>query len=217
MFDVWYWAVLERNKDGRYFAHVPDLPGATAAGDSEQEVLQNIAEIAADHIRDLVEDGHEVPKARGNAEIPQDPEVSEVGRAAIPVDVPGKSVKISLSIDEALLKRIDRAANRAGMTRSGYFAAAAEARIAATDRISATDRMSAMERGLAAFLRPAIPKAGKVPDALYSRGPQGSHETHVVTGKDIVRLGREIVALEQGGFVIPGITDDDTEVREGDK
>jgi predicted RNase H-like HicB family nuclease len=126
MFDVWYWAVLERNKDGRYFAHVPDLPGATASGATEREVLQNIAEIAADHVRDLVEDGHDVPKARRNDEIERDPDVNEVGRAAIPVDVPGKSVKISLSIDEALLKRIDRTAAKAGMTRSGFFAAAAE-------------------------------------------------------------------------------------------
>jgi predicted RNase H-like HicB family nuclease len=129
MFDVWYWAILEKNKEGRYFPHVPDLPGATAAGETEREVLESIAEIAADHVRDLVEDGHEVPKARSNDEIERDPDVSEVGRVAIPVDVPGRSVKVSLSIDEALLKRVDRAANKAGMTRSGYFAAAVEARM----------------------------------------------------------------------------------------
>jgi predicted RNase H-like HicB family nuclease len=129
MFDVWYWAILERNKDGRYFASVPDLPGATAAGGSEKEVLQNITAIAADYVRDLVEDGHDVPTARNSDEIERDPEADEYGRAAIPVDVPGKSVKISLSIDEALLKRIDRAANSVGMTRSGFFADCAQQRL----------------------------------------------------------------------------------------
>jgi predicted RNase H-like HicB family nuclease len=122
MFDVWYWAILERNKAGRYFAHVPDLSGATAAGDSERDVLQNIAEIAADHVRDTVESGQPVPVARSVGDIPRDPEVKEYGRAAIPVDVPGRSVKISLSIDEALLNRADHAAKQVGMSRSGFFA-----------------------------------------------------------------------------------------------
>ena len=122
MFDVWYWAILERNKAGRYFAHVPDLPGATAAGGSERDVLQNIAEISADHVRDAVESGQPVPVARSVGDIPRDPEVKEYGRAAIPVDVPGRSVKISLSIDEALLNRVDHAAKQVGMSRSGFFA-----------------------------------------------------------------------------------------------
>jgi predicted RNase H-like HicB family nuclease len=122
MFDVWYWAILERNKVGRYFAHVPDLPGATASGDTEKGVLQNIAEIAADHVRDAVESGRPVPVARSVEDIPRDPEVEEYGRAAIPVDVPGRSVKISLSIDEALLNRADHAAKQVGMSRSGFFA-----------------------------------------------------------------------------------------------
>lgn len=129
MFDVWYWAVLERNKDGRYFAFVPDLPGATASGATEKDVLITIAEIAADYVRDLVEDGHPVPKARNSNEIERDPESNEYGRAAIPVDVPGRSVKISISIDEALLKRIDRAANGMGMTRSGFLADSAQLRL----------------------------------------------------------------------------------------
>lgn len=129
MFDVWYWAVLERNMDGRYFAFVPDLPGATASGATEKDVLITIAEIAADYVRDLVEDGHPVPKARNSDEIERDPESNEYGRAAIPVDVPGRSVKISISIDEALLKRIDRAANGMGMTRSGFLADSAQQRL----------------------------------------------------------------------------------------
>jgi predicted RNase H-like HicB family nuclease len=57
MLDVGYWAILER-KAGRYVAHVPGLPGATASGDSEGEVVRALKEVAADRIRDRVEDGH---------------------------------------------------------------------------------------------------------------------------------------------------------------
>jgi predicted RNase H-like HicB family nuclease len=214
MFDVWYWAVLERNKEGRYFAHVPDLPGATASGATEREVLQNIAEIAADHVRDLVEDGHEVPAARSNDEIERDPDVHEVGRVAIPVDVPGKSVKISLSIDEALLKRIDRAANKAGMTRSGFLAAAAEARIAATERPDVVRRSDVVRHGLDVVGKSMghtvfIESKGSrsIGDWIGGHGAGGGNL--VIRGKDLVRLGREISALEQAGFIIPGLTDDD--------
>src|SRR5260370_7181907 len=121
MSDVWYWAILERNKAGRYFAHVPDLPGATAAGASEGEVLQAIAEIATDHVRDLVEDGHVLPPSRNSREIGHDPEVKEYLRAAIPIDVPGRSTKISLSIDEALLRPPDRPANTPGIRPAGFL------------------------------------------------------------------------------------------------
>jgi predicted RNase H-like HicB family nuclease len=144
MSDVWYWAILERNKAGRYFAHVPDLPGATAAGASEGEVLQAIAEIATDHVRDLVEDGHVLPPSRNSREIEHDPEVKEYLRAAIPIDVPGRSTKISLSIDEALLRRADRAANTAGMSRSGFFAAAVTDKIAGIR--AATDMTAAIKK-----------------------------------------------------------------------
>jgi predicted RNase H-like HicB family nuclease len=129
MFDVWYWAILERNKAGKYFAFVPDLPGATAGADTEREVLQCIAEIAADHVRDMVESGQPVPVARSVEDIPRDPEVKEYGRAAIPVDLPGRSVKISLSIDEALLNRADHAAKQVGMSRSGFFADSVQQKI----------------------------------------------------------------------------------------
>lgn len=124
-----YVAVIETNSEGEFFVTVPDLPGVNAAAFTKLEALELAVEFANDYARDLVEEGHAVPPARDLAEIEHDPEVQEVGRALIPVEVPGKSLKISLSIDEALLTRADRAAARVGLTRSGFFAAAVEGKI----------------------------------------------------------------------------------------
>lgn len=124
-----YVAILERNKEGTIFATVPDLPGANAAGATAGEALAFVVEFANDYVRDLVEDGHDVPAARSIDAIEVDPDEPELARVLIPVEMPGKSVKISLSIDEALLKRVDRAAETVGMTRSGFFASAVQERI----------------------------------------------------------------------------------------
>jgi predicted RNase H-like HicB family nuclease len=120
-----YVAILERNKEGEIFASLPDLPGVIAAGATAGEALAFAVEFANDYVRDLVENGHAVPAARSLDAIEADPEFIELARVLIPVEVPGKNVKISLSVDEALLRRIDRAAERVGMTRSGFFATAA--------------------------------------------------------------------------------------------
>jgi predicted RNase H-like HicB family nuclease len=126
---VFYVAVLARNSEGEIFATVPDLPGVNSAAATRAEALAFAIEFANDYVHDLIGEGHEVPAARDMDDIPIEEEDEEIGRALIPVELPGKSVKVSISIDEALLVRIDRAAERTGLTRSGFIAAAAEDRI----------------------------------------------------------------------------------------
>ena len=125
-----YVAVIETSSEGEFFVTLPDLPGVNAAAGTKLAALELAIEFANDYVRDLVEEGHAVPPARDLAEVEHDPEMREVGRALIPVEVPGRSLKISLSIDQALLTRADRVAARVGLTRSGFFAAAVEERFA---------------------------------------------------------------------------------------
>jgi predicted RNase H-like HicB family nuclease len=132
----WYWAIIERTDEG-YFAHLPDLPGPTARGDTDKEALVLLAEFADDHVGDLIADGHQVPAASNEPE--RDPDVEECGRAIVPVEVPGTTIRVSLSIDQALLKRIDRVAERVGETRSGFIAGAALQRIRAETKSALAD------------------------------------------------------------------------------
>jgi len=117
----YYWAIIEKGADG-FYAFLPDLPGATASGDSVEEALRWLAEIAADHIRDDRERHDKAPpEATKLEDIPRDPDVTEYGRVLLPVELPAKAVKISVTVDEGILARIDRAASEAGTNRSAFL------------------------------------------------------------------------------------------------
>ncbi|MBI3328475.1 MAG: type II toxin-antitoxin system HicB family antitoxin, partial [Nitrospinae bacterium] len=55
-----YMVVIERGETS-WGAHVPDLPGFVAVGDTREEVLQLIREAIELHIDGLKEDGLPVP------------------------------------------------------------------------------------------------------------------------------------------------------------
>jgi len=63
-----YLVVVERG-DTSWGAHVPDLPGCVAVGETREEVLALIREAIDFHIQGLKEDGLEVPAARSETEV----------------------------------------------------------------------------------------------------------------------------------------------------
>src|SRR5689334_10883153 len=106
---VFYLAVLERQSTHRIVARIPDLPAASAVGRTRAAALAELLYVANEHVRLLAEHAEPVPPPRDMDDVPVKSGPRDVGRALIPVDVPGKRVKISISVDEALLRRIDRA------------------------------------------------------------------------------------------------------------
>lgn len=58
-----YTVVVERG-DSSWGAHVPDLPGCIAVGDTRDEVLQFIGEAIQLHLQALRESGELVPEPR---------------------------------------------------------------------------------------------------------------------------------------------------------
>ena len=63
-----YMVVVERGATS-WGAHVPDLPGCVAVGESRVEVLQLIREAIELHIAGLQEDGLPVPEPSSEGEI----------------------------------------------------------------------------------------------------------------------------------------------------
>jgi predicted RNase H-like HicB family nuclease len=55
-----YMVVIEKGEAG-YGAHVPDLPGCIAAGETQEEVLAIIKGAIEFHIEGLIEAGEPVP------------------------------------------------------------------------------------------------------------------------------------------------------------
>jgi predicted RNase H-like HicB family nuclease len=62
-----YAVVIEQGAQS-YGAHVPDLPGCIAAGESRDEVIQLIREAIEFHIESLRANGEEVPAASSSVE-----------------------------------------------------------------------------------------------------------------------------------------------------
>ena len=62
-----YMVVVERG-DTSWGAHVPDLPGCVAVGESREEALQLIREAIELHIEGLKQDGFPVPTPSSDVE-----------------------------------------------------------------------------------------------------------------------------------------------------
>jgi predicted RNase H-like HicB family nuclease len=63
-----YLVVVEHGKDG-WGAHVPDLPGCIAAGETREEVLRLIREGMVFHIEGLHEAGEAIPSPSSEGEV----------------------------------------------------------------------------------------------------------------------------------------------------
>ncbi|MFA5892129.1 MAG: type II toxin-antitoxin system HicB family antitoxin [Actinomycetota bacterium] len=63
-----YMVVLEHGESG-WGAHVPDLPGCIAAGETREQALDLVREAIQFHIDGLKEEGLRVPEPSSEAEI----------------------------------------------------------------------------------------------------------------------------------------------------
>lgn len=134
----YYLALINQDQgagpDDGYGVVFPDLPGCTSAGETVQEAALMAAEAAAGHVEVMAEAGEPIPD-------PSPPDAPEpdwlaqipgkiVARVMVPVELPGRAVRVNITLDEGLLARLDRAAGAEGETRSGYIAQAVRERLA---------------------------------------------------------------------------------------
>jgi predicted RNase H-like HicB family nuclease len=120
------------SQDG-YGVVFPDLPGCTSSGDTIQEAYEHAFEALALHVEGMIEEGAELPERSAfNAPLPN--WLAGVpGKVAapvlVPVKLPGRAVRISVTMDKGLLARLDTVAATSGETRSGYIAQAVRERM----------------------------------------------------------------------------------------
>jgi predicted RNase H-like HicB family nuclease len=87
MYRVWYWAMIDRESDGRFIASIPDLDDLAAYGYTDKDAVAHVTELASQRVRAAVEEGQPVPPRRQSSEMPRQIRSNEVGRAIIPVEV----------------------------------------------------------------------------------------------------------------------------------
>jgi len=127
---------LIHEEAGGYGASFPDFPGATTAAGDLDTLYLKAAEAIAFHVEGMAQDGDEIPQPRALHELRDDPDFRADSEGAmialLQVDLPGKSVRVNITLEESLLKRLDRAAQTQGESRSGFLAQAVKARLAAS-------------------------------------------------------------------------------------
>jgi predicted RNase H-like HicB family nuclease len=87
MYRIWYWAMIDRDSDGRFIASIPDLGDLAAYGDTDKEAVAHATNLAAERVRAALDGGERVPQRRHFSEMPRQIRSKEVGRAIIPVEV----------------------------------------------------------------------------------------------------------------------------------
>ena len=128
------YVALVHGEHGSYGVSLPDLPGCTSGGETIDTALAHLQLAASDWVEDVAAGGHTIPPARSIDELRKDPDYAEdfedvVLAAAIEVDLPGGIERLSITMADALLAQIDKAAEKTGESRSGWLAAAARLRL----------------------------------------------------------------------------------------
>ena len=120
-------------ENGNYGISFPDFPGCISTGESAEQVMRKGSEALTFHVAGMVEDGDRLPELRTIGEVLADPEYADDDGvfAIVPFELPGKAVRVNISIDENLLSAIDDAAKAAGQSRSAFLASAAREKIRA--------------------------------------------------------------------------------------
>lgn len=124
----YYPAVLERVSDG-FSVFFPDLPGLASAGDTTEDAAAKAEAALTLHIRGMLEDGEAIPEPTPLEAVERDPEVDEFARILVRAELPGRAVRVNMSIEEGLLAAIDATAQRMGKSRSAFVADAARTAI----------------------------------------------------------------------------------------
>jgi predicted RNase H-like HicB family nuclease len=111
--DIWmvlrnYPAIVESGLKN-FSVFFPDFPGCVSAGNTLEETCDMAREALTGHVQLMTEDGETIPDPTPMADL----EI-ELGDAClfIPVEVPQKIVRISVTIEQGLLDRLDATAKK---------------------------------------------------------------------------------------------------------
>ena len=111
-------------------ATFPDVPALSVVAASPAELLLRSREKLMEVLRALEQDGDAWPAASSLAEVRRAHPDHRGGVVWIDVEVEDTPVRVTISMGERLVARIDQAAGELSMTRSGYLAAAARRQMA---------------------------------------------------------------------------------------
>ncbi|WP_370677797.1 type II toxin-antitoxin system HicB family antitoxin [Pleomorphomonas sp. PLEO] len=120
-------ALIREEQNSSFGVSFPDFPGCSSAATNLNDAIARAAVALAAHVKSMGEHNQALPALRTIDDIRRTLEIHEAIIAAVPVDLPGKSIAVQISINEHLLAALDQAARASGVTRSEKIAEAIRA------------------------------------------------------------------------------------------
>jgi len=122
-----YIGVVHKDRDSDYGVSFPEVPTIVTAGSTLEEAAAMAHEALSAHLHWMDDDGELRPEPRGLDWVKalDDAEGAVAFLAVTAPPRPQRQVRINITIDPAVLDRIDRAAAAQGTSRSGFLSAAA--------------------------------------------------------------------------------------------
>jgi predicted RNase H-like HicB family nuclease len=123
-----YIAYLHKDEKSDFGVSFPDFPGCITAGRTLPEARRMSAEALTLHIKGMVEDGDRIPRPSTLEDIKDDPDWKDAALIQVSVNL-GKTKppktwrvkRVNITVPEFQLKKIDRRAEQADLSRSAYI------------------------------------------------------------------------------------------------
>ena len=122
-----YIGLIHKQADSDYGVSFPDFPGVVTAGTSLDDARSMAEEALTLHVEGLLEDKEAIPEPSSLDEVMSDPDNRDAVAilVAVKTEAP-KCIRVNVTLPEDILEKIDRQANRQGLTRSAFLARAAQ-------------------------------------------------------------------------------------------
>ena len=123
-----YIAIVHKETKSDFGVSFPDFPGCITAGKNIDDAKDMAQEALTLHIQGMLEDGEQLPVPSRLEDIMSDPDYANA-IAYLVVSVPDakpRTVRVNVTVPEMMLKQIDVAAKKRGMSRSSFLVHAAQ-------------------------------------------------------------------------------------------
>ena len=120
-----YIAVINKENAKQFGVVFPDFLGCVSVGKNLEEAEEMAQEALQFHIDGMLKDGEELPKAKTLDEVKKKYKKVEIF-AMISVKIKTKATRINITIDEKLLRKLDKFLLNRDETRSSFFAKSIE-------------------------------------------------------------------------------------------
>ncbi len=120
-----YIAVIDKENAKQFGVIFPDFLGCVSVGKNLEEAEEMAQEALQFHIDGMLKDGEELPRAKTLDEIKKKYKKAEIF-VMVAVKIKSKATRINITIDEKLLRKLDKFLLNRNETRSSFFAKSIE-------------------------------------------------------------------------------------------